>query len=263
MPKSESPTMEVNETPAGPVLEVVEKAPVKPLTEKQLLKKISKLEDEIVKCDPRQEVFEVQLAKLEANKKKAEIVRDEEISEILDKNQNCSDQQALEEILKMSTPKLDQLEANVTKVKVSVLKVKRKRHKLHLEVKELEKQLSDINADREAKATFEGVGAFLDAYKAAEKAFNDLKDKAMKCTDIRYASRAGKLGFSPSFEVIADSYLKPANLPRLSMRELVDMIADLADAYGPVLIEKDFDRMNDVPLVREKFIADYGGIGTR
>jgi hypothetical protein len=260
--KSEQPTMVIAETPGGhPVLEAVEKTPPKPLTEKQLSKKIAKIDAEITKCDDGHKVFEEQLETLKKSFLEVKTSQGKEIDTLLEGVATSSSKKLLDEVLQLSTPRVAQLTENISKVGIAAQNIQRKRHKLHLEKKEIEKQITDINSDREAKATFEGIGAFLEAYRAAEGAFNALKDLAFQCSDMRYASRAKNLGFSPAFEVIADSHLKPANLPRLSMREFVDMVADLGSSYGPVLIEKDFDRQNDVPLAREKFIADYGAYG--
>jgi hypothetical protein len=252
MPKKQAET---------PTLVVVEDTVKEPETEQQLIQRITEIELEITKCDDGKKVFEEQLETLKKSFLQVKTSQGAEIDVLLENIADESSKKLLDQVLQLSTPKVAQLTENISKVGIAIENVKRKRHKLHLEKKELEKRISDINADREAKATFEGVGAFIDAYKAAETAFNDLKDLAMQCADMRYASRAQRLGFSNAFEVIADSHLKPANLPRLSMREFVDMVADLGSSYGPVLIEKDYNRQNDVPLAREKYIADYGAFG--
>ena len=262
--KNEQPTMEITETPDGhPVLEVVEKVPPKPLSEKELLKRISKIEAKIQSCDDRVEMFTGELAGYKANEKKVQTDVDREIGEIMDKFDSSRHKQALEELLKMPTPKLDQLKRTITNTTGAILDQKRKRHKLAVEMKELEKQVSDIHADEAAKAFFEATLDWIESKNFSSDKFKVAKDCAARASalDVRFSQRAKRLGYGPEYEVIGDSYFKPANLPRLSEREAEDMIADLGDAYGTVLIKKDYDRQADVPLAREKFMPDYGALG--
>ena len=250
--KVESPQLEVvkDDTPEK-----------KPLTEKQLLRKIAKIETEVAKCDDGRKVFEEQLESLKKGFLKVKQSQGEEIDVLLDGIADSSSKKLLDQVLQLSTPKVAQLTENISKVGIAIENVKRKRHTLHLEKKEFEKQVDDIHENAGAKTVGEGIDKVVNIYNEAEQMFKDLKKDAALCSDPHYANRLKALGFSDAHVVIADSHLKQANLQHLSLPEFIDAVAEVAQAYGGVSIKKDYDRQADVPLVREQFLPTYGVIG--
>ena len=258
MSKAETPTI-------GPQLEVVKDAPAtpkEPETEQQLMQRIAEIEAEITKCDDGKKVFEEQLSVLKKAFLEVKTSQGKEIDTLLDGVAISSSKKLLDQVLQLSTPAVAQLTENISKVGIAVQNIQRKRHALHLEKKELEKQVGDIDANRQAKVVGEAIDKVVSTYNVAEKALQDLKKDVALCSDIHFANRLKALGFSDAHVVIADSHLKQANLQHLSLPAFIDAAADVAQAYGGLEIKKDYDRQADIPLARKNFMPAYGGIGS-
>jgi hypothetical protein len=250
MPKNESPQ-----------LEVVKDTEKQPDTEEQLMQKVSEIEAAIAKCDDGRKVFEEQLVTLKKSFLAVKQSQGAEIDVLLEGIVDSSSKKLLDEVLQLSTPKVAQLTENISKVAIAIENVNRKRHKLHLEKKELQKQMDDERYNHETREICDLLSKWLEDYQRAEGTYDALVNMIPGVGDPRFFQRCVKLGYPVAYEVILNSHLQVSNLRSSNMVELAERIGNLGNSYGPALLQKRLDRQQNVQLRRENFMPDHAMFG--